>query len=473
MKVVQATKDRNPRFLLFTWIFFYLGVRLFFNFRGLSYDGNRIIATWMQFPDVRLLTWHQIPNIALNFHSSAPGLPILASVYRTLTAAHWEILSQIITYIFGLMAGIHLLTTWKRVKIKGCTLILIALIFFVALNPAMILFDNQFYSTSFVTYSLIYIFTTSLECKRRNINFTVCFLIAFISFIRPTLPVYLITPVMFYIVIKKMNNRLEKFLSITLVIIPLLVCQVHRTFEFGTFSFSSSSSTGVLQGLGFNNLKGNEQNRAGYYPYQIRKGSLAEVDGSNPILNEPRKENGLPNWNYDGYLTDFKNDQKNLIPYILGNINLLPHFLLVGMRWASIEPSCSRVFTNENYDVLRNYNQVYSKILYLEAGPTLKNSEIPFCNNKSEVQYLYLLLLLAFVILVGISWLPINRSKIQDLFLLKLSIFLTSLNLLFSFTNGSPEMSKYRMETEPVMVFTIIFLLFTTTFGHKKNLLRP
>jgi hypothetical protein len=470
---MRATQDLNLRYLLFTWIFFYLGARLFFNLRGLSYDGNRIISTWMQFPDVRLLTWHEIPNIALNFHSSAPGLPILASVYRTLTAVHWELLSQIITYIVGLMAGIHLLTTWKRVKIKGCKFILITLVFFVALNPAMILFDNQFYSTSFVAYSLIFIFSASLDYKKRYVNFTVCFLIAFISFIRPTLPVYLITPVMFYVIIKKMNNRVEKILSITLVIIPLLVCQVHRTFEFGTFSFSSSSSTGVLQGIGFNNLKGNEQNRAGYYPYQIRNGSLAEVDGNNPILNEPLKENGLPNWNYDGYLADFKNDQKNLIPYILGNINLLPHFFLVGMRWAAIEPSCSRVFTHENYDVLRIYNQVYSKIFFLEAGPTLKNSEIPFCNNKSEVQYLYFLLLLAFVILLGISWLPINRRKMQELFILKLSIFLTSSNILFSYTNGSPEMSKYRMETEPVMAFTIIFLLFTRTFSHKKNLRRP
>jgi hypothetical protein len=422
---------------------------------GLKYDGNRVVSTWMQYPDINLLNFKNIPNIAFNFHSAAPGMPIFSAILRNAFGVHWEFFAQALFYVFGYLAGLYVISQSLTIRRKYFFLLL--LVIFVGINPVMILFDNQFYSTSIIAYCFIFLFGIAIRGKKRRkewilIIATVCFM----TFIRPTLPVYIISPVLLYIAIRKIPGRKFQIVCILLLIAPLLACQAYRTIKFGIYSMSSSSSTGVIMDLGYDQNKNFSGIRPGYYPYQIRTGALAVIDGPNPMLNSPLKINGLPNWNYDGYLQDFRMDQKRLFPYLIQNYRLLPHFILTGIRWASINPACSRVITKDNFDSVKNYDLIYSKIFYLETAPKIVSDQLLACNNESNLQYVYFgIFLLILIFGIGIF----KRGGEKFSFEFRLLFLLVSISCIMSYTNGSPEMSKYRMETEPVLVLILGYLI--------------
>jgi hypothetical protein len=221
--------------------------------------------------------------------------------------------------------------------------------------------------------------------------------------------------------------------------------------------------------MGFERLKGVEGDRPGYYPYQVRTGKLAIPDGKNPLLNQPLKSNGLPNWNYDGYLQDFRNDQKHLFSIVTNNFNLLPHMFAVGTRWASINPSCSRVVTQENYQHLRNFDSWYSRIIYLESGPKFVSDQMPSCQDISQTEYLYFLIIFGFFASISIYTRKTISGNLLFSFGIVLCLCLLTTDMIISYTNSSPEMSKYRMEVEPAMIIFIFYLVSITRSSRNKR----
>jgi hypothetical protein len=439
------------------WLLAYLGVRIFYNFFGLKFDGNRVISTWMQFPDVELDKIVNLPNIFFNFHAAAPGLPILEVALRFLGDSHWQFLAQALIYSLGTISGMMVLSAFRSQGISQW-IVLSILLFTIAINPAMILFDNQFYSTSYVSYGLLICLALLTKAQKKQSDWvTVILIIVALVWIRPTFNFYLMAPFIGYILIKKVRHTLTIILITLIAVGPVSVAQFYRTATFQSFTFSTSSTSGALAEFGSWETSNVKAIRPGYYPYQIRTGALASKLGDNPLLDNPTKVNGLPNWNYRGYLQDFQRDNKNAPIILLSEFENVPRFLIRGIRWAAIDPTCSRVITWENRNSIEPLASNYSKIFHLAFPPILRNSQMPACEDESGLEYMYLAIIagFSFMSLILVSDLIRRRPGIDRGFLMV--FILVALDFYASFTNGSPEMSKYRMETEAPITFLLLF----------------
>ena len=444
------------------WFCLYLFTRLTCNLLGLRFDGDRVVETWMQFPDVALVNFNNIVNIFFNFHASAPGLPILEALLKSVSDSHWQFLAQIIIYSLGVVSGLIILQSMDKQGVNPW-LTLSVLVFTVALNPAMILFDNQFYSTSFVAYLLLVcIALLSKEHTRESEWVWFILILTLLMYLRPTFNFYLFIPVICYIMIKYIRNKLLIILLLVIAIIPISTAQIYRTLEFDSFTFSTSSTSGALAEFGFWDTPNTKENRAGYYPYQIRSEDLAIKLGNNPLLDVATKRNGLPNWNYRGYLSDFTADRSKSLDVVIHNLGSVPRFLKGGLRWAAIDPTCSRVITSESRSIIGTYSSVYSKVFQFEKPPQLKSTQLLTCSEESGTQYTYLLIISLYILLIANLFIQIVRRKFRLGFGYLVAVYLVSINFFAAYTNGSPEMSKYRMESEAALIILILIFLNST-----------
>jgi hypothetical protein len=161
-------------------------------------------------------------------------------------------------------------------------------------------------------------------------------------------------------------------------------------------------------------------------------------------------------------LRDFNNDNRNLPAIIYENLGALPRFIFRGVRWAAIDPTCSRVVTLENRQGLKPMANNFAKYLEIELPPVLKNSQMPACGNQSGTEYIYLLTFGVFCLTFLLLVIQSIRRKDQKLSSILGSFSIVAFDLYASFTNGSPEMSKYRMETEASI--TLLAMLYLAHF---------
>jgi membrane-associated HD superfamily phosphohydrolase len=86
----------------------------------------------------------------------------------------------------------------------------------------------------------------------------------------------------------------------------------------------------------------------------------------------------------------------------------------------------------ENYQIIKTYEKNYATTLFLEGPPTLRNDQMPVCNNLSGVEWSYLILLM-FFLYNSMGYLFINRRKKDIEILLLLTII--SVGVLVSLIN--------------------------------------
>ena len=438
------------------WIVAYLVPRIFINVRGVPYDGNRPTTHFMEFPDVTLVNLHQIPNILFNFHEMAPGLAILEAVFKSIGGSSWQVIAQILIFSLGIWAGLRILTLSRHLNISTKYFLLIICIF-LALNPAMIFFDNQFYSTSYVSYILIVIITIIFSKKTNNSWLLLAVLGTCLVLIRPTFTAYLIIPIVIFILFKYVKNTLSISLALIFLVIPTAASQIYKTIEFHSFTFSSLAATSTLREFE-TSLPAETYNRKNYYPFEIRKGDLAQKTGSNPLLDNAFNQNGTINWNYRGYLHDYQLDQSHLLKIVGGRLGDVAKFLGTGFLWSLTNPTCDRVVSRPFQSFANTYTSIFSRVFYWESGPNVRSSHLYVCNQVSGIQYAYFLLVCLFAISFLHFLYTFQQRKFKPYFI---AAFLTvGYDFLLSYTNGSPELSKYRMETEMPIILLVSLYFF-------------
>jgi hypothetical protein len=194
-------------------------------------------------------------------------------------------------------------------------------------------------------------------------------------------------------------------------------------------------------------------NRTDYYPFKIRTGDLAQKTGSNPLLDNAFNQNGRINWNYRGYLHDYRLDQSYLLKIVEGRLGDVPKFLETGFLWSLTDPTCDRVVSRPFRSYAHYYISIFSRIFYWESVPNVRSSHLYVCNRVSGIQYAYALLICLFAILFLHFFMTFNQRQFRRYFL---AAFLTvGYDFLLSYANGSPELSKYRMETEMPMILLV------------------
>jgi hypothetical protein len=450
-----AHRFSQSRLFEIVWIVLYLTPRVFINLRGVPYDGNRPTQYFMQFPDVTLVNLHQIPNIFFNFHETAPGLPILEAVFKAVAGNSWQIIAQIFLYSLGIWAGIRVIRLSRYLNLPSEYFLTIICIF-LACNPAMIFFDNQFYSTSYVSYMLIIILTLIFEKKTSRSWLLLAVLGTCLVLIRPTFNAYLILPIVVFILFKHVKKVLPISLALIFLVIPTATSQIYKSIEFHSVSFSSLAATSMLREFETSE-PAETYNRKGYYPFEIRKGVLAQKTGSNPLLDNAINQNRTINWNYRGYLHDYQLDQSHLLKIVGGRLGDVPKFIGTGFLWSLTNPTCDRVVSRPFQAFTHTYTSIFSRVFYWESGPNVRSPHLYVCNRVSGIQYAYFLLVFFF----AISFLHFLFTFKQRVFKRHfLAAFLTvGYDFLLSYANGSPELSKYRMETE-IPIILLVFLYF-------------
>ena len=447
----------QSRLFEIVWIFVYLAPRVFINLRGVPYDGNRPTQYFLQFPDVKLVNLHQIPNIFFNFHVTAPGLSILEAVFKAVAGDSWQSIAQIFLYSLGIWAGIRVLRLSRYLNLSSKYFLTIICIF-LACNPAMIFFDNQFYSTSYVSYILIIVLTLIFGKKTSNSCLLLAVLGTCLVLIRPTFNAYLILPIVIFILFKHVKKVLPISLALIFLVIPTAASQIYKSFEFHSFSFSSLAATSMLREFETSE-PAETYNRKDYYPFEIRRGALAQKTGSNPLLDNAFNQNRTINWNYRGYLHDYQMDQSHLLKIVGGKLGDVPKFLGTGFLWSLTDPTCDRVVSRPFHSFAHTYISIFSRVFYWESGPNAHSVHLQVCNRVSGIQYAYLVLIGFF----AISWLHFLITFKQRVFRRHfVAAFLTvGFDFLLSYTNGSPELSKYRMETEmPMVLLVSLYVLY-------------
>jgi hypothetical protein len=463
MNLNFAHRFSQSRLFEIVWVVVYLAPRVFINLRGVPYDGNRPTQYFLQFPDVSLVNLRQIPNIFFNFHVTAPGLSILEAVFKALAGNSWQIIAQIFLYSLGIWAGIRVLRLSRYLNLSSKYFLTIICIF-LGCNPAMIFFDNQFYSTSYVSYILIIILTLIFGKKTSNSCLLLAVLGTFLVLFRPTFNAYLILPIVVFILFKYVKKALPISLTLIFLVIPTAASQLYKTIEFHNFSFSSLAATSTLKEFETSLPKEN-YNRKGYYPFEIRTGDLAQKTGSNPLLDEAFNQNGTINWNYRGYLHDYQLDQSHLLNILRNRLRDLPKFLETGFLWSLTDPTCDRVVSKPFQTYAHSYISSFSRIFYWESTPSVHSVQLGICNQVSGIQYAYLILLCLF----ALSWIHfLTTFQKRDFRRHFLAGFLVvGYAFILPYTNGSPELSKYRMETEmPILLITSLY--FVIQFGRTK-----
>jgi hypothetical protein len=341
------------------------------------------------------------------------------------------------------------------------------------LNPSIVLYEAQFYSTAIVAYSLVVIFYLLMFSKLKNREILIImFLLSNLVFMRSSYLLYLVIPI--YFVLFKKIFPLESIVKVFTILISFAIlaipvwAQSSRIEKFDLPTMQASGATGVILGLSsFQNFKGFPYAPAGYYPFTELDEVNSKAQNLNPDINStPRKVNGLPNWNYDGYLKQFKLDSSNFPQTLLENRSLLVPFIGKSLVWGLTNPACSRVILPENYSALSFLDGFPRNLIMIRSPWKFENSQLTACQGSSSLDFSYLLIL----VLYGFSsfglFLKIfrkntftldNRDSLLNLF--NLFVFFS---ILVSTINGSPETSKYRLESEGYLLIFAIYYFFRT-----------
>ena len=81
----------SQKLSLGTLLILFILVRFIALTRGLRYDGDRLVQTFMQFPDLELLNFENLDSVFFDFHFTAPGFPILYIFSEFLLKSLWWI----------------------------------------------------------------------------------------------------------------------------------------------------------------------------------------------------------------------------------------------------------------------------------------------------------------------------------------------------------------------------------------------
>lgn len=438
----------------------YLLMRSIIWLSGSRYDGERVISTFMQFPDIQIMNIASVPNILLNFHTSPPGLPVVYAIFHDLFGNNWTLIAYGLTIFLGLFTGIYLINATKSLSINRFIFVLILVL--IAANPIMATYEMQFYNTAWTSYLMTLIFAVVWFDKATSFFSitSVVLMLTTLSLTRATmLPVFSISMILLiFFRNKKFVLGYHKTLALTLMVAlsisTLSTLQLWRVIKFDVYSFNSSAATGTLLALGsFSDLNSSDYARSDYFPYRVLDNSESFESG-NPILDYTHKGNGLPNWNYRGYLEDWNLDSKNLPKILIHNPQLVAKMILRSTLIASTNPACSRVMDpNLKTEPVAQMIKIYEKV-FLPIGPEINNEELYGCDYSPRLQFLYLMGLFLVTLVLMSELTKSQRRRVLSRMQIMLTAFLC-FYLAMSILNGSPEVSKYRLETELVMMLML------------------
>ncbi len=467
-KMTQLIRRFVNRQILLISVFFILSRFLAIR-NNLEYDGNRLVNTFMQFPDVKLLNWENFLNVFFNFHFSAPGLPLTFIFLESIAGDNWQLIGWVGISLLALGANLIFYSFLVRVGVGTWKSLCLTFVF-LTLNPSLILYEAQFYSTAFVSYVLIILFYIfySKDTKTPTIGLICIFLLSALGLTRSSFLLLIILPLSLLILFKIDRASKGSFVAIVLGAILILIpmsSQISRVINYGQITMQSSGSTGIILGLtSYPNFKGLPYAESGYYPF----GEIVTNDSSgssklrSDINEDLRKSNGLPNWNADQYLRGYKLDSKHLTQVLYQNKSLLPYFFRDSLGWSATNPACSRVITLENYGAVSFLDKGLRDVLMLRTPFVKSNSQLVACGGFSKFDLLYLLILAAYIFALIKICMRLRVAGVKSVSgpagLLLHILVLSSLAL--SLLNGSPETSKYRAEFEPYLVmFVLLYLI--------------
>jgi hypothetical protein len=446
----------------------FIAIRIYSIQNGLTFDGDRLVDTFMQFPDRNLLNWGNFINVLFNFHFSAPGLPLTYIVLESIGGSYWDMLSWATISLLALAANIFFYLFFVRIGVGKWSSLLLTLIF-LTLNPSLILYEAQFYSTAFVAYTLVILFYLFAFKDIRTwwLSLICILLLSALGFSRSSYLLLIISPLSLYILLKIRATTRFRFLALiagsSLLLMPISA-QLSRVINYQQFTLQSSGATGVILGLSsYQTFQGLPYAKSGYFPF----GEIVANDpsgGNNVKLDinkDLRKSNGLPNWNSDDYLQGYMLDSKHLIGVLYQNKSLLPYFFRDSLGWSATNPACSRVITVENYKAVSFLDEGFRDVLMLRTPFVKSNSQLDTCGGLSKFDLTYLLLLFFYIFMiirVGLRFRKF-RSKLASGPTGALFHLLVLSSIVFSLLNGSPETSKYRVEFEPYLVMFVLFYL--------------
>lgn len=441
------------------WLVIFSFSRIYAYSLGLRFDGDRVVQDFMQFPALDQLVPENIWNIANNFHFAPPGLPIIYTVFQFLFGSSWEIVAWILISFLGFLAGLAVLRIFQNRLAIGWIIVVI----FIAINPSMLLFEAQFYSTAVTSYILCILIWEIRCCPSSSFSLArKSLLVVFLAYIRPSfLPIFAILLILFFIVLflKTSATPRRRFIVVLVVlgcIFPLTWFQAERIGKFGQPSFASAGVTGTIYSLmTYGEVLGIDYARDNYRPF-VNLPDSPTVQLGNPLLESNYKSSGGPNWNSSANLVDYRLDQEHFISTLWINKELVVKMLVHSVAWITTNPPCSRVLTQQNYTSLKEIDNQYRNIFYLEVGSLAVNDELRVCGKTSGVQITYLLILGCFLLIFPIQFYKKVRQKDLRVFELYSLYLVIYFSLALSLLNGSPELSKYRIETE---LSIIIFLL--------------
>jgi hypothetical protein len=436
---------------------------------NLEYDGDRLVNTFMQFPDVKLLNWENFLNVFFNFHFSAPGLPLTFIFLESIAGDNWQLIGWVCISLLALGANLIFYSFLVRVGVGTWKSLWITFLF-LTLNPSLILYEAQFYSTAFVSYVLIILFYIfySQNTKTPTIALTCIFLLSVLGLTRSSFLLLIILPLSLLLLFKIDRASKGGYVAIVMGAILILIpmsSQISRIINYGQITMQSSGSTGIILGLtSYPNFKGLPYAESGYFPF----GEIGSNDSSrsskltSDINEDLRKSNGLPNWNADEYLRGYKLDSKHLIHVLYQNKSLLPLFFRDSLAWSATNPACSRVITLENYGAVSFLDKGLRDVLMLRTPFVKSNSQLDACGGFSKFDLLYVLILAAYIFAIIKMCIRLRVTGIKSVNgpagLLLHTLILSALAL--SLLNGSPETSKYRAEFEPYLVmFVLLYLI--------------
>ena len=448
----------NP--YLISIIFIFALVRIIAILRGLRYDGDRLVQSFMQFPDLELLKLENLDSVLFDFHFTAPGFPMMYIVFEFLLKSFWWIAPYSVVILLGISANLRMYRFLIERNFSNLVSLSITLICLTT-NPALVLYEAQFYSTAFVTYFVVILFTTLTSRRFHLMRSTawICTILLLLALMRSSFLAIVILPLVFVLLLNQLRildrRTLIKIIPVSLVALLLTVSLLGKFVKYDQLSFQSSAASGTLLGFAsIEGFKGFGYPDKTYFPFKEYQN---DPTGTGDINQSKSKSNGLPNWNYDGYLESYKRDNSNLLRLIGENIGLIPKFLGNSIAWSSTNPACSRVILQENY---RTVSFLDSKVRTVVLGRTSwnkTNSELKPCGGTSSYDLTFIGLLLIFSVFLWRYFVYSIRSRFKDN-VTPFVVGIISLSIFASLMNGSPEASKYRVEYESFMVLFVCWI---------------
>ena len=454
----KRSSAQNP--YLVSVVFLFLIVRIIAVLRGLRYDGDRLVQSFMQFPDLELLKLQNLNSVLFDFHVTAPGFPLMYIIFDSLLKSFWWIAPYLIVLLLGIFANLLMYRFLIQRNFSSVASLSITLICLTT-NPALILYEAQFYSTAFVAYLVVILFTTlaSSSFILKDSISRICTILLFLALIRSSFLAILVLPFVFILILihlRFLNKKtLIKVIPISLIALLLTSALLGRFVKYEQLSFQSSAASGTLLGLAnIDGFKGFGYPDTTYFPF---KEYGNDPSGIGDINQSKSKSNGLPNWNYDGYLDTYKRDNSNVLRLIGENIGLLPKFLANSIAWSSTNPACSRVILQENYKSVEFLDAKVRTVVLGRTSWNKSSSELTPCGGTSSYDLTFLGLLLIFFVSLCRYFIYLIRSRLQDKFT-PFAFGIVSLSIFASLINGSPEASKYRVEYEAFMVLFVCWI---------------